>query len=555
MDLTKKYWKYCDDVLKGRIVTGNLIKLACKRMIDFDNNPELFFDYEDVDRKIRFIERMTMTKGLKAGEKFILLPYQAWILANIFGWKYKKNNLRVTRQVLIMVSRQQGKSYLSSAIALACLLCDNEPEPSISFLANSADQARILFGHCKSQAQSLDPRHKIFRMLRQNIFVDKINGAINVLSADTSKLDGRADSCAIIDEFHAAKSGEIFDVMRTGQGSRKQPLIISCTTAGFLVGSQYPLYSSWENCCNILKGVVEDLSWFSAIYQLDEDDDWQDEKVWAKAAPSLGEAVDVSFLKEQILGAKNNPRKEVTVKTKNLNMWCQSADAWLSSECLDGMLTEKVDLADFEGDNTYGGLDLSTASDLTSFALLFPPNSDRLIHPDKFVFKPYSFIPDIALEKSQNKEFYKYWIEHKEAHHTKGNVVDFDVIKNEIMRTTRDKNLLLFAYDPYKSQMLVTELEKEGMPMVPFKQGYVNYSKTIQTFEILAYSGKVVIDKSSLNKWCFNNCMIVEDRHENQMLDKANRDPKNKIDPVVAMLMALGAYLSENSFDPMIYTL
>ena len=551
----RKYIRYVDDVLSNKIVTGNYIKLACKRFMDFMNRDDIYFDYNDVDRKIRFVERMKMTKGLLAGQQFILLPFQAWIFASIFGFKWKKDNLRVTRQVLIMISRQMGKSFLCASIALTCLLCDDEPSPSISFIANSAKQAEILFGHCRSQATTLDPKNKIFRMLRQNIFVDKIDGSINVLSSDTNKLDGRSDSCCILDEQHAQKSTEQWNIIRTGQGSRRQPLMISCTTAGFLVGDQYPLYSMWKNCVKILLGEVEDDSWFSAIYMLDEGDDWKAEENWIKAGPSLGSAVKVDFLREQILGAKNNPRLEYSIKTKNLNCWCQSAKAWFTLETIDNIFKYKIDESRFAGDNCYMGLDLSKSSDLTAFALLFPPDENRDFHPEKFIFKPYVYIPDIAVEKSTNKEFYKVWLRDGYAISSAGNVIDYDQILRDMVKSQEDFNLLLAAYDPWRAPLLVTNAEKAGLPMAPFKQSRTNFSKVIDCFEMLANSGNILIDKSPLVKWSLNNVEISEDKFGNMLCEKANGDPAAKIDPIMACLMALGAYLSENQFDPMIYTL
>lgn len=555
IDYSKLYFKYVDDVLNGRIVTGKLIKLACKRTLDFANRDDLYFDYEEVDKIIKFIQKMRMIKGLKAGENLILLPYQSWIIGQIFGWKYKDTKLRVTTNVMISMARQNGKSALAAAIALACLLCVGEISPSICFIANSAPQAKILFDHCKGFAGTLDPRHKIFRMLRQNLYVDKINGEIRVLSADTSKLDGLSPSLFIQDEGHASKTDETFSVLKTGQGSRKSPLAVTISTVGFLVGEQYPMYAQWKTCENILRGNTIDDTWFSALFQIDEEDQWDDETCWIKSNPSLGAAIDIKFLRDQILSAKNNPHKFTTVCTKNLNRWMQSAKAWFTLETIDNIFKYKIDEGMFAGDNCYMGLDLSKSSDLTAFALLFPPDESRDFYPEKFIFKPYVYIPDIAVEKSPNKEFYKVWLRDGYAISSAGNVIDYDQILRDMINSQEAFNLLLAAYDPWRAPLLVTNAEKAGLPMAPFKQSRTNFSKVIDCFEMLANSGNILIDKSPLTKWSLNNVEISEDKFGNMLCEKANGDPAAKIDPIMACLMALGAYLSENTFDPMVYTI
>ena len=370
IDKSKIYIQYAFDVISGKIVAGKYIKLACERYLDWFNRDDIYFNYNDVDKKIRLIQKLK----LREGGNFILLPYQAFIISNIFGFYYTDEpDIRVINNVLLLTARKSGKSTFASAIAIVCAICDNEKSPEIAFIANSAKQAGLLFKYCSELCKSIDPDKKIFRRMRNDILIKAVDGQINVLSSDTSRLDGRSDSLFISDEGHENKSFEIWNVLKTGQGARKNPLAISISTAGFNIGSVYPLYNQWEYNCKILEGDYEDDTWASFIFQLDEDDDWKDESVWIKANPSLGTTVSYKYMRDQIRQAIQTPSNEVSIKTKNLNMWCQSSDVWIPNEYIDGV-SEKVELEDFEDEMSYMGVDLSAVGDMTSISFLFPTN-------------------------------------------------------------------------------------------------------------------------------------------------------------------------------------
>ena len=208
----KIYWQYCRDVLNGSIVASQYIKLACKRMLNWCERDDIYFDEADVDKKIKFVSKFK----LEDGQNLILLPFQQWIFANIYGWKYvKEPDIRVITKVLIFMARKNGKSVFAAAMSLIAVLCDNEPHPEVAFIANSAKQASILFKYCKNLCETIDPKGKIFHTTRQDIKIDALHGQINILSSDTSKHDGRRDSFFCQDEGHAARDSEIWDILKT----------------------------------------------------------------------------------------------------------------------------------------------------------------------------------------------------------------------------------------------------------------------------------------------------------------------------------------------------
>ena len=545
IDNSKKYIKYAEDVLSGKIVAGKYIKLACKRYIDWFSREDVYFDYDDVDTKIRLIELLK----LQEGGYFVLLPYQAWIISAIFGFYYKGDDrIRVINNVLLLTARKSGKSTFASAIAIAMAIADKEKSPEIAFIANSAKQASLLFKYCSRLCNSIDPNKQVFKRMRSDIRIPRVDGQITILSSDTSKLDGRSDSLFIEDEGHEAKTFEIWNVLKTGQGARKNPLAISISTAGFNIGMMYPLYNQWDYNCKILNGEYEDDTWFAAIYQLDEGDDWQDENVWIKANPSLGTTVSYKYMRDQIRSAIQTPSNEVSIKTKNLNMWCQSADVWIPDRYIDSV-SDDVKLEDFKDESCYTGVDLSATSDLTSFSILFPPNPDREKWPDKFVFKSFVYIPQEALDTSINADMYKTFKRQKQALVTSGNVVDYDYILSHIMKNTNNLYLLGVYYDQWNSTQFAINAEQEGLPMNPYSQSIGNFNKPTKFLEMLIKSNRCIIDRNVCVKWCFGNVELKFDHNDNCKPMKAQNDKNRKIDPVISMCEALGGYLDNTNYS------
>lgn len=545
-DTTKKYNQYVEDVLSGKQVAGKYIKLACQRYRDWFYRDDIYFDYSDVDKKIRFMQKLK----LREGPYFNLLPYQAWITANIFGWKYvDEDNLRVINNVLILTARKSGKSTFASAIALVCAICDGEKSPEIAFIANSAKQAGMLFKYCSELANSIDPNKKVFRRMRSEIQIPLVNGKIDVLSSDTSRLDGRSDSLFIQDEGHEAKTFEIWNVLKTGQGARRNPLAISISTAGFNIGSAYPLYNQWEYCCALLRGEYDDDTWFASIFQLDDEDDWRDEKMWVKANPSLGVTVPYKYMRDQIRTAENTPSNEVSIKTKNLNRWCQSSDVWITESLMD-KVNKAIDLSQLEGEYCTMGVDLSSVSDLTTFSLMFPPNPDREYYPDKFLFKTFVFIPEDALENSPNAEYYRTWVRNKAAFKTSGNVVDYDEILRMMKDTTIPLYLLNIYYDQYNATQWAINATEEGLPLEPYSQTVGNFNKPTKYLEMLIKSEKCIIDTNPCVRWCFSNVELKYDYNDNCKPIKSGGDKTRKIDPVISIIESLGGWLNSPNFAP-----
>lgn len=546
IDESKKYIQYPLDVISGKIVAGKYIKLACQRYIDWFSRDDIYFNYSDVDKKLNFAHKLRLREGML----FDPLPYQAWILSYIYGFYYvDEPDIRVINNVLLLTARKSGKSVFGAVIAIIAAICDKEHSPEIAFIANSAKQAGMLFKYTSELCKSVDPDNKIFERLRGDIRIPKVDGQINVLPSETSRLDGRSDSVFIQDEGHEAKSSEIWNVLKTGQGARKNPLAISISTAGFNVGSVYPLYNQWEYCCSILNGQYDDDTWASFIFQLDEGDDWKDENVWIKANPSLGTTVSYRYMRDQIKQAIHTPSNEVSIKTKNLNMWCQSSDVWIPYEKIEAV-SQPIDLEDFRDEICYMGVDLSAVSDMTSFSVMFPPNPDRAKYPDKFVFKTFVYIPQEAVEKSSNSETYQNFKRQKYILVTSGNVTDYNEILRHQLEVSKDVCLQGVYYDAWNATQYAINATEEGLPLEPYSQSLGNFNKPTKFIEMLILSQKCVIDTNTCIKWCFANVELKYDHNDNCKPTKSQGDKNKKIDAIISMLESLGGYLNSPNFAP-----
>ena len=533
-----EYKQYVDDVLSGKIVANEYIKLACKRTLDFDKRDDMYFDTNDVDKRIRFIWKLKHTTGQHHNKHFELLPWQQFIIANIFGWKWKHNNLRVTRNVFVMISRKNGKTCLAAAILLAALVGDAEFDQEIDLVAANSKQAGIAFSHCCNFCESIDPSQTLFKKYRSEIRIPALKSKVQVLSSDSMGLDGFNASVVIFDELHAQKDWALYNVMKSSQGARQQPLMISLTTAGFLVGDCYPCYSMWSNCIDILRGEKEDFTQFSAIYQLDGTDDWQDESCWTKCSPSLNQTVFKSFMQDEVNAAKNNSSLEVGILTKTFNQWCQSSETWLSYDLLKSN-SKPLDLeffGQFKEDYSYVGVDLAAVSDLTAVSMMVHSSID-----DKFYFKTFLFLPEDTIATHVNKRLYEEWRRKGYLIVTDGNVQDYDYIISKILEIDKVIPIKGISYDSWNATYFAVNCTKMNLPMYPFSQALGNFNRPTKEFERLLKMGRIVMDYNPAVLWCFGNSMLKFDFNENCKPIKSDTK-SGKIDAVIAMMQALGGY-------------
>lgn len=544
-NLDAKYFQYANDILSGKIISNEYIKLACQRYLSWFDREDLYFDSEKVEKKINFVYKMKHWDGILAGHNFELLAWQHFVFCNLFGWYYRNTNKRVTRNAFIFISRKNGKTSLASSIALACMCKDDEIGCEVNLVANSKKQAQIAYEDCANYSKSLDPKQKYLRVYRDTIKFSKTNSKLQVLASDTMRLDGYRSHVFILDEFHAAKDWRLYNVMKTSQGAQLNPLAIVITTAGYLQAG-YPCYDMREGCIQILKGEKVNDGQFSLIYELEDSDDWTDESTWIKANPSLDAALQRDTVRDYVTEAQMVPSEMFDTMTKQFNRFMSSKDTWITDNYIIGNM-KNVDLTDFQNQTSYIGIDLAAVSDLASVSIMFPPDSSRNVFADKFVFKSFPYLPSECLVKSQNQELYRYWYNNKYLTLTDGNVTDFDEIFKDVQKLHNYTDLVGCYYDQWNSTQFVIQCTNAGLPMSPFSQTLGNFNRGTKELERLILQGKVVIDANPITRWCFANCELKIDMNENCKPVKSGDDKSRKIDVVISMIEALGGFLAEGN--------
>lgn len=528
----KQYYKYVNEVLEGKIKVGQLIYLACKRFKSDLGRSDLFFDEKTVDRAIDFIGILKHFKGKSSNQHFNLEPWQQFVIANIVGWYWKENKTRRYTSSYIEVSRKQGKTALAAALCLYYLIADGEDGAEVDLAANSKEQAKIAFEFCSQFAKQLDNKGKLLGIYRDSITLNTNASKLRVFAADDSKLDGFNASFGLIDEYHSAKNSKVRDVIKSSMGMRTNPHLCTITTAGF--DKSLPCYQLRTTAVDILNEVKTDDSMFIAIYCLDEEDDWTKEENWIKCAPNLGITVTSKYLKEQVTSAQNNPSEEVGVKTKNLNIWCDSIDVWISDNYI-YKASQSINLNNFTTEDIcYIGIDLSATSDLTAVSYLIPKNDEYYYHTDYY-------LPQSCLQESPNKEMYKLWHKQGMLNLTSGNVVDYDYILKDILTNNKKVTIYKVGYDKWNATQFAIAATEQGLPLEEYSQSIGNFNQPTKELERLILSGKVHIANNDITRWCFRNVSLKEDWNNNCKPVKASKN--NKIDGVIAMIQALGMFL------------
>lgn len=539
----KGYYHYVEDVLNGKIVVGELIKLACQRFKDDLQRQDIYFNESVVDKAINFIGTLKHFMGKSSGKHFKLENWQQFIIANIVGWYWKDGNTRRFTSSYIEVSRKNGKTALAAALCLYYLIADGEDGAEVDLAANSKEQAKIAFEFCSSFSKQLDPKGKYLKPYRDNVQFALNNSKLKVFAADDSKLDGFNASFGLIDEYHAAKNSKVRDVIKSSMGMRNNPHLCTITTAGF--DKTLPCYKIRSTSIEILNKLKTDDSMFIAIYSLDDKDNWTDKDNWVKCTPNLNVTVTSKYIKEQVQSAINNPSEEVGVKTKTLNLWCDVADVWLPESYI-VKASKDIHLEDFRDCECYIGVDLSATSDLTAVSYLI--EKDNI-----YYFKTDYYLPESALVDKPDRETYKLWKQQGLITITTGNVTDYDYITNDIVAASNILNIQKIGYDKWNATQWAIHATEIGLPLEEYPQTMGNFNRPTKELERLILSGNTVIDNNEITRWCFRNVELKSDYNGNV---KPNKGIKSKkIDGVIAIIQALGMYLTVPHYSNEILTI
>lgn len=542
---SEKPWiQYAKDVVNDKIVVGKYIKQSCQQYLNYINSDKYELRNNVVERAIKFISLFKHFKGKSSGKPFILQPWQMWVISAIVGVYHRGTTKRKHNSIYLEISRKNGKTALCAALSLYFLIADGQDGAECACLANSREQAKICYEFCQVWAKQLDPKQKNLKILRDRIKFDVNNSKLLVCSSADDKLDGGNYTAAIVDEFHAAKSNKLRDVIKSSM-VRENSVLITITSAGF--DKTGPCYKLRTTCTEILAGLKDDDSMFSAIYSLDDGDIWTDKKCWVKCTPNLDVTVTTDYIERQVKSAQNNPSEETGVRTKTLNEWLSTSEVWIPDNYINSSC-KKLNLDDFAECETFVGIDLAAVGDLTAVSYLHKKEDD-----EKYYFHTDLYAPETVLTENVNKEYYKYLVRQKALKLTAGNVTDYDVILTDILKNNEKFMIRKIAYDSWNASFFVVKATEAGLPMEPYSQSISNFNKPVRELERLIRSGKVQINYNEAINWMFRNIRLKSDHNDNIKPVKANT--ASKIDGVIAMLQALGVYLDTPHYNNEIFVI
>ena len=496
--------------------------------------PESSYDKAKADRAVAFIQNLKHTKGKWDGKPFLLLPWQEQIVRDIFGI-VRPDGKRQFRSAYIEIPKKNGKSELAAAIALYLLYGDGEASAEVYGCANDRNQASIVFDVAKRMVEkspALLRRSKIAAATKR-IVNYRNAGFYQVLSAETGTKHGLNISGLVFDEIHAQPNRKLYDVMTKGSGdAREQPLFFIITTAG--TDKESICYELHTKALDIMNGRKIDHSFYPVIYGLSDEDDWNDEANWYKANPSLGYTISIDRVRDAYKDALDNPAEENVFKQLRLNIWTNSAVAWIPDHIYErGNL--KIDFSALEGRDCYAGLDLSSTSDITAFVLVFPPRSES----EKYIVLPFFWLPEETLELRCRRDhvLYDVWQRQGYINTTEGNVIHYGFIERFIERLGEKYHVIEIAYDRWNATQMVQNLEDMGFTMVPFGQGFKDMSPPSKELYKLLMEGNINHGGNPVLKWMAQNVVMRQDPAGNIKPDKERS--VEKIDGIVALMMGL----------------
>ena len=525
--------RYARGVSTGKIPANQWIKLAIQRYLDDmeaakGGGSPYYFDPEAAQHACDFIELMPHTKGKWArdGKTLGLQDWQAFFVCNIFGWKRRDNDARRFTEADLWVPRKNGKSQLAAAIGNYMLVADGEYAPEVYSGATTEKQALEVFVPAKMMALKCEEFIDAFgvEVNAKNLSVPDTGAKFEPIIGNPG--DGSSPHCAIVDEYHEHPDDRQFDTMVTGMGAREQPLLLMITTAGDDLSG--PCYSLQQDCQRMLKGAKGMDHVFAMIYGVDPEDDWTSIAALKKANPNYGVSVSKEYLKQQLARARNVPRKQSAYKTKHLNIWVGSKDAFYNVMKWESLGDETLKLEDFKGERVYLGLDLASRVDIAALEVLIPLDDETFIQFGKH------YLPEQALEI----EHYEGWHAEGKLIITDGEIIDFEEIKEDILELCSFFEVAELAYDPFQATKLVTELMDEGVPVVEMRPTVLNFSEPMKELDAIIRDQRIRHNGDPVFTWMLGNVTGKLDKKDNVYPNKEK--PENKIDGPVALIMALG---------------
>jgi phage terminase large subunit-like protein len=520
------------------VVACRWVQLACQRQLDdlvrAKRRWDYSFDEARANRVCRFIEQLPHTKGDWAAKQqnIRLEPWQCFGETTIFGWIQNKDAMRRFRIAYFCIPRKNGKSIIAAGTGNYMFSADGEFGAEVYSGATSEKQAWEVFRPAKQMVERTPRLKQAF-----GIYVGAKNLAILSNGSRFEPLigkpgDGASPSCAIVDEYHEHNSDELFDTMRTGMGSRKQPLMLVITTAGSnIAGPCKALQSDVER---VLEGTIQRDELFGVIYTIDEKDDWTSDLALRKANPNYDVSVFGDFLRTEQRNAIRDSGKQNVFKTKHLNIWVGASHAWMNMQKWNAQADPSLNPSEFQGLPCFMGLDIASKLDLSARAKVFRKQVSGKTHF-------YGFVDHyLPADRASQPEYqhYQKWAADGLLKTTPGESIDYETIEHDTVREANTYRVEELAFDPWNADQFAQNIGKATRTTpIAVPQRFQHLSEPMKQLEALVIDGRFHHDGNQLLSWCMSNVTARTDKNENIMPDKERAE--NKIDGALALIMAL----------------
>ncbi len=540
-------YKYAEDILSGKIVAGKRVQQACQRFLDElekskNKSYPWRFDVEKAYRPIDFIEKfLKPTKGVY--DKMELMPWQHFIEGNLYGWVSKKTGYRRFREGIILVGSGNGKSTLVVGNAAYAASKDGERGAEVYCLANSRDQAKIVFNETSQQIEGSPFLKKHFDITKQAIFYKKTNSKIEPLASDSTTLDGRNVHLGIFDEIHEYRDYKLINVIKKKTIKRRQPLILYISTLGTVIDGPLMDYyilggNILDNTGAVSKRAADRI--FVYIAEIDENDAPEDTKNWIKANPSLGVLLMLEDLIDEWERCKNIPEERNNFINKQLNVFTLVDE--LSFLDIDTILknNRKMELADLKGRRCYGGFDLAETEDFTSACLEFPIDGT-----DDFFVLSHSWVPIAKVQENREKLEWEHLIKSGWLTVVDNEYVNYELILQWFCEQREKYQIDTIGFDPAKAFMLVQEMRSKGFVLNEVRQGELTLTAPLDNLKERFLDGNIIHNNNKLFNWYLGNVKLTK-RSVNATYMPTKQHKYRKIDGFSALLCAHTEYLRRN---------
>jgi len=534
--MTNFIFEYWEKIQSGEISACHRLKQQYEKVINEIHNPRdpWVFDLEAGTRPIDFVEKFCkQSKGQWIGQSLELDLFQKAKIQAVFGFIHKDTGFRRVREVFTLVGRKNGKSTEKAAIGLYMMIADGEGGAEVYSVATKKDQAKIVFTEHAIPMVSQSPYlSKHTRKRKTDLYFPATFSKFEPLASDSNSLDGLNVHNGIMDELHAIKDRNLYDVIKQSMSSRQQPILDMITTAGFVRECIFD--SIYDYACKVLDGVITDDRFMAFIYELDDREEWTDFRCWEKANPGLGTIKDYDELAANVDRAKNDPDFLPTVLTKDFNVRETVAGTWLTFDQINN--DSEYDIEYLRDSYAISGTDLSSTTDLSCATLLVMKPDD----PNKYIIQHYWLPEDLADQREKEDKIpYKKWSERGLLSFCPGNKVDYSMVTAWYIKMMEEYGIRPYwnVYDPWNAQYWTQEMIDYGFNMIKCRQGAQTFSNPMKEMGADLAAKNINYNNNPILKWCLTNTSVERDKNDN-IRPIRGKLSRLRIDGTLSMLMA-----------------